>query len=255
MYPKFSAVLLAVLGCSLVPTFAQSQPDYKALKEQVDALKAEVETLKKQQGAIIQQLVEVQRMAARQQGPANAVVDLKGAAEIGSKTARFAIVEYTDYWCGFCARYAKNTLPDLMKEYVATGKIRYYVKDFAAQRGPKISEAAHCAGEQGKYWPLHDKLFANYGKYSDVEVAGYAQESGADPTLFQKCVEGDRYSKVVRDSMEQGVAAGIDGTPTFMIGVIDPAEPTKLKSLKTVVGAQSLDQFRAAIDSVIDTAK
>jgi protein-disulfide isomerase len=253
MYPK--TFMIAVLGCGLLPAFGQSQPDYKALKEQVEALKAEVETLKKQQGAIIQQLGEVQRMAARQQGPANPVVDLKGAAETGSKTAKFAVVEFTDYWCGFCARYAKTTLPDLMKEYVATGKIRYYVKDFAAQRGPKISEAAHCAGEQGKYWPLHDKLFANYGKYSDTEVVGYAQESGADPTLFQKCVEADRYSKVVRDSMEQGVAAGIEGTPTFMIGIIDPADPARLKSVKTVVGAQSLEQFRGAIDSVIDSAK
>ncbi len=242
MRPK---ILIAVLGCGLMPAFGQT------VQEQVDALKAEVENLKKQQGAVIQQLVELQK----RQAPANPVVDLKGAAGTGSKTAKIAIVEFTDFWCGFCARFAQNTLPDLMKEYVVTGKIRYYVKDFAAQRGPKISEAAHCAAEQDKYWPLHDKLFAHYGKYADTEVAGYAQESGADPTLFQKCVESDRYAKVVSESMEQGVAAGIDGTPTFLIGVVDPADPGKLKSVKTVVGAQSLEQFRAVINSVIDSSK
>ena len=55
--------------------------------------------------------------------------------------------------------------------------------------------------------------------------------------------------------MDQGAAAGVDGTPTFMLGVIDPADPTKLKTVRTVVGAQSLDQFRAAIDAVIESSK
>jgi protein-disulfide isomerase len=241
-----------LLAAILVPAaFGQNESDYKALKQQVDTLKSEIDTIKKQQTAILQQLAEMQRQA-RQSNP---TVDLKDAAEAGSNTANVAIVEFTDFWCGFCARFAKTTLPEIMKEYVDTGKIRYYVKDFAAQRGPKVSEAAHCAAEQGKYWPVHNKLFENYGKYSDSELSGYVQAAGADPTLFAKCVESDRYAKVVRDSMDQGASAGVDGTPTFILGTIDPADPTKLKTVRKIVGAQALDQFRAAIDSVIESTK
>src|SRR5438270_12608965 len=112
MFPKTSAVLIAVLGCGCVrPAFGQSEPDYKALKEQVESLKAELEKLKTQQAAIIQQLVQMQR---HQQALSNPVIDLKGAAETGSTTAKVAIVEFTDFWCGFCARFAKNTLPELI---------------------------------------------------------------------------------------------------------------------------------------------
>ncbi len=248
------ASLLAL--CLLaVPASGQSDADYKALKQQVDSLKTDVDRIRKQQDVILQQMVELQRTLSQQKTNSNPTVDLKGAAEKGSKNAKVAMVEFTDYWCGFCARFAKSTLPELMKEYVSTGKVRYYVKDFAAQRGTKISEAAHCAGEQGRYWELHDKLFENYGKYSDPELADYVQQAGADPTIFEKCVESDRYAKLVRDSMEQGAVAGVDGTPTFMLGVIDPADPTKLKTVRTLVGAQSLDQFRAALDAVIENTR
>jgi len=251
MHHKIAAFFILFV----LPAFSQSEADYKALKAQVDALKTDVDNIKKQQDVIIQQLVQVQRTLAQQKAASSPMIDLKGAPETGSKDAKIAMVEFTDFWCGFCARFAKTTLPELMKEYVQTGKVRYYVKDFAAQRGPKVSEAAHCAEEQGKYWQLHNKLFENYGKYSDSEVAAYVQQAGADPTIFQKCVESDRYAKLVRDSMDQGSAAGVDGTPTFMLGLIDPADPTKLKTVRTVVGAQSLDQFRAAIDAVIESSK
>jgi protein-disulfide isomerase len=251
MYRKIAAFTILFAA----PAFTQSEADYKALKQQLDVLKSDMESLKRQQGAIIQQLVEMQRMLAQQKAASNPTIDLTGAPETGSKDAKIAMVEFTDFWCGFCARFAKTTLPELMKEYVSTGKVRYYVKDFAAQRGPKVSEAAHCAAEQGKYWQLHDKLFENYGKYSDTELSEYVQQTGADPTIFQKCVESARYSKLVSDSMEQGSTAGVEGTPTFMLGTIDPADPTKLKSVRTIVGAQSVEQFRAAINAVIESSK
>lgn len=238
-----------------VPAFSQTQAEYKTLKAEVDTLKADLDNIKKQQDAIIQQIGQMQRTLTQQKAASTPTIDLKGAPEAGSKDAKVAMVEFTDFWCGFCARFAKTTLPELMKEYVETGKLRYYVKDFAAQRGPKVSEASHCAAEQGKYWQFHDKLFENYGKYSDSELGEYVQQAGADPTIFQRCVETDRYAKLVRDSMEQGSAAGVDGTPTFMVGVIDANDPTKLKTVRTLVGAQSVDQFKAALDAVIESSK
>ena len=246
---------LIVLGFAAFPVFAQSEADYKAVKSQVEALKGDVDALKKQQAAILEQLTQLKSMLGQQQAPSNPVIDLKDAPVTGAATAKVGIVEFTDYWCGFCARFARQTLPEIMKRYVETGKVRYYLRDFAAQRGPKVAEAALCAGSQDKYWALHDKLFTNFGKYSDEELDKYETEAGADPTLVKKCVDSGRYSKLVAAGMEAGQAAGVSGTPTFMIGVIDPADPTKLKTERTVVGAQSIEQFQTALDEVLAQAK
>ena len=243
-------VALLLLFASFSCLFAQETD----LQKQVDALKKDVETLKTQQVAIIQYLNELRGMLKQQQSQ-NAVVDIKSSPFTGSKNAKVALVEFTDYWCGFCARFAKQTQAEIMKKYVETGKIRYYLKDFAAQRGTRVAEAARCAGDQDKYWPMHDQLFANYGKYGDDELVTYAKNAGADPSLFQKCVESGRHTNDVRQDMDAGQKAGVDGTPTFVIGVIDPADPGNLKASRTIVGAQSLDAFQAALDGVLADAK
>ena len=105
--------------------------------------------------------------AAAGQPPAEvkADIDVKGLTFKGEKNAKVALVEFTDYECPFCGQLFTQTYPDLKKEYIDTGKIRYYVLDFpltsihpAAQ---KAAEASHCAADQGKFWEMHDKMFAS----------------------------------------------------------------------------------------------
>ena len=241
----FAAVLL------VAPAFAQADD---SVKTDVENMKKEIDTLKKQQVAIIQQLGQIAQILRRQQTPQNPVVDLKDAPPpTGSATAKVAVVEFTDFWCGFCARYATQTLPEIRKKYVETGKIRYYVNDFPAQRGPHVAEAARCTGD--RYWAMHDQLFSHFGKYSDEELKKYATEVGTNPESFTKCLASTEFAKVVQSAMETGSNLGVDGTPTFMIGTIDPEDPTKLKTVRTLVGAQPIESFQAALDSAIAEAK
>jgi protein-disulfide isomerase len=241
----FAGALLAA------PVFAQTDD---AVKTDVENLKKEIDTLKKQQFAIIQQLGQLAQMVRRQQTAQNPVVDLKDAPPpTGSATAKVAIVEFTDFWCGFCARYATQTLPEIRKKYVDTGKIRYYVKDFPAQRGSHVAEAARCTGDH--YWAMHDQLFSHFGKYSDEELTKYATEAGANPESFTKCLASTEFSKIVQSGMQTGSDLGVDGTPTFMIGTIDPEDPTKLKTVRTIVGAQKIESFQAALDSAVAEAR
>lgn len=242
----------------LAAGIASAQQSPQALQTQIDSLRNEVQSLKQQQSTILQQLGAIQQMLARQQAPqppANPVIDLKGSPMRGSGNAKVAIVEYTDYWCGFCARFATQTMPEILKSYIETGKVRYYLKDFAAQRGPHVAQAAWCAADQNKYWQMHDTLFAHYGKYDDKELVSYAAQVGADPTLFQKCVASGSHAADVQKGMDSGSQIGIDGTPTFLIGAIDPAAPDQMKTVVRVVGAQPLDAFKAALDSVLAQAE
>jgi protein-disulfide isomerase len=254
---SFSKILIAAVAIVAISPSAPAQPptETQALKAEIESLKSEIDQLKKNQAAMLQQLGAIRDYLVRQNKPQNPEVDLKGAPMLGSPNAKFAIVEFTDYWCGFCSRFAKNTYPDIVKKYVDAGKVRYYVKDFPAQRGPKVAEAAHCAAEQNKYFAMHDKLFANYGKYGDAELARYAQEIGADTAALTSCLASGKYEKQVQAGMEQGSTAGVEGTPTFLIGTVDPADPEKFKTVKTIVGAQPLESFESAIDGVIAGTK
>ncbi|MFO0766031.1 MAG: thioredoxin domain-containing protein [Nitrospiraceae bacterium] len=81
----------------------------------------------------------------------------------GSAEAPLTIVEYSDFTCGYCLKFFKETWPRLQAKYVDTGKVRFLYKDYPrADQGPGVAAAlaARCAGDQGAYWPMHDRLFA-----------------------------------------------------------------------------------------------
>jgi len=117
------------------------------------------------------------------------------------------------------------TIPALKKNYIDTGKVRYIFKDFPLSFHPnaqKAAEAAHCAGAQGAYWAMHDKLFSAQSAWSglaDVNdtFAGYAGEMGLDVTAFRACLESSQFAVQVAQEVKEGQAAGVGGTPSFLI--------------------------------------
>ena len=112
------------------------------------------------------------------------MVATDGAPSRGKADARVTIVEFTDYQCPFCSRYVRETYPQLDKEYVQTGKVKYVLRDLPLEAihplAMKAAEAAHCAGEQGKYWEMHDRLFANQTELARTDLAKHAQALGLD---------------------------------------------------------------------------
>ena len=199
----------------------------------------------------IVQYMERPQMAAAQQAfvenlkkEANVVTFLKPprvevAAEGQSKGAANApvtIVEFSDYECPYCSR-AEEVVNRVMKDY--DGKVRLVYRDFPLPIHPqaqKAAEAANCAADQGKYWEMHEKLFANQQALGADALKGYAKDLKLDDAKFAKCLESGEKAKVVDESRKAGEKLGVTGTPAFFINGLQ------------LTGAQPYEEFKTLID-------
>jgi protein-disulfide isomerase len=148
-------------------------------------------------------------------------------------------------------------LPQLDREYIQTGKVKYVFRHFplsSHKQAFKAAEAANCAGEQGKFWQMHARLFENQGALSVEDLSRYAQSLDLDWPKFQQCLEGGKYAAAIRQDIEEGQKAGVSGTPTFFLGLTEPGG-SKVKVLKVIRGAQAYATFKQAIDSVLSSQK
>jgi len=166
---------------------------------------------------------------------------------LGEEDAPVTIIEYTDYQCPFCQRYYFNTFPSIKDEYIATGKVKYLVKDMALSFHSKAKPsayAARCAGEQEKYWEMHDKVFLyqNQWSYADdaqAQFTSYAKELELDLDEFTTCYENApaKFDTQIDLDIAEAMSKGLSGTPSFSIND------------KTIVGAQGFEAFKAVIDA------
>ena len=117
----------------------------------------------------------------------------------------------------------------------------------------KAAEAALCAADQGKYWEMHARALRNQRALASADLAAHAQALGLDQAVFAQCLEGGRHASRIRRDLADGQKAGITGTPTFLIGVVD-GKGTSVKIVQTLKGAQPFATFKAAIDGALATA-
>jgi protein-disulfide isomerase len=232
--------------------------------DELAALRKEVEALKESQKALQRDLQDVKALLRARlappaaQGPEETLaqpvmLDIDGAPFLGSKDAKVTVVEFSDFQCPFCARHAQNTMPAIVKDYVDAGKVKYVLRDFPIPSlhptSEKSHEAAYCAGEQGKYWQMHDRLFGNIRGQDAKELTAYARTLGLDVGKFEQCVGSQRYAGRVRKAVEEGQRAGVRGTPTFFVGV--SADGRTVRATRMVRGAQPYERFKGAIDAVL----
>lgn len=118
----------------------------------------------------------------------------------------------------------------------------------------KGHEAAHCAGEQGKYWEMNGRLFANQKAMIPKDLSDHAQALGLEMPKFQQCVDSGKYTAKIRKSLEEGSKAGVQGTPTFFLGLAE-ANEAQIKAVRIIRGAQPFASFKAAIDSLLTEQK
>ncbi len=267
---KQIAILVALAGLILASsqpvvaqTRQQSGQQLKSLTEEVKGLRKEIQELKDGQIAIQKQLQDLLRgrqaaAPAQPAEPQNVVVSIDGAPVKGEKNAKLTIVEFSDYQCPFCRQHFAQTMPQLTDEYVKTGKVRYVFRDFPLEtihpQAFKAAEAAHCAGEQGKYWEMHDRLFGNQGALGRPDLSKHAEAVGADVAAFDQCLDGGKFASRVRDELAAGAKFGVNGTPTFFLGLTE-GDGSKIKSARVIRGAGSYAAMKAAIDAVLADAK
>ncbi len=176
----------------------------------------------------------------------------------GKQNAKVTLVEFTDYQCPFCGRHTRSVLPQLEKDFIETGKIRYVLRDFPLSslhpQAPKAHEAAHCAGEQGKYWEMHDQLFAHQKELEADNLPDYAEAAGvSDTSAFETCLEGGKYEERANDSLKEGKEAGIRGTPSFLLGHTEANGTVKV--VKLIRGALPFSFFQQQINTLLNLKK
>jgi protein-disulfide isomerase len=161
----------------------------------------------------------------------------------GDKNAKVKIFEFSDYQCPFCKRAFEQTFPELQK-LAKEGNIRYCVKDYPLPfhaQAPTAAIAANCAGQQNKYWEMHDKLFQTQDSwFGNADASNifkeYAVELSLDEKKFGACAADPKIAQEVQDDIAEGSAAGVSGTPSFYING------------QQLVGAQPWAAFKAIID-------
>jgi protein-disulfide isomerase len=168
----------------------------------------------------------------------------------GDKNAKLILIEFADYQCPFCGRHFRETEPQIEREYVKTGKIKFVFWDFPLKSHKdafKAAEAVRCALDQGKYWVMHDRLFADQESLSLQDLSQHARAIGLDLRSFQLCLDNGKHEAEIRKAMDEAVKVGVKITPTFFLGVAEPDNP-KVKIQKTIIGAKSYTIFKEAID-------
>lgn len=175
--------------------------------------------------------------------PTPASFGLEPAAAQGSADAPITVVEFSDYQCPFCLRYVDDAYPQIIQNYVESGRVRYIFADFPLQQlhpqAVQAAEAARCAGDQDAYWEMHDRLFAAQDSWSGQSdpipaFVELGEEVGLDTDALRNCLEIGRYQEVVVANLAEGQALGVTGTPTFFINGYP------------IVGAQPFDLFELA---------
>jgi len=157
----------------------------------------------------------------------------------GEEDAPVTIVEFSDYECPFCTRFYTDTFGQLKTKYIDTGKVKFVYRDFPLsfhQNAQKAAEAAECAGEQNKYYEMHNKLFEDGVSGGVTAFKGYAEEIGLDTNEFNSCLDSGKMAAEVKKDFNDGAKFGVSGTPAFFING------------KLLTGAQPIQAFEQMIE-------
>lgn len=176
-------------------------------------------------------------------------VDEDDDAFLGNPDAPITMIEFSDFQCPYCGRFFAGTLPAIVREYVDTGKVKLVYRDFPLDFHPAAipaAEAAECAGEQGQFFAMHDRVFVTLSDWStSVNPAflfkQYAGELGLNQSAFDSCLDNHDMLDEVRADIRAGISAGVSGTPTFFING------------QKIVGAQPYSVFSGLFESILNT--
>jgi len=164
----------------------------------------------------------------------------------GAEDAPVTVYEFSDFGCPFCGMFARGTYPGLHEEFVATGKVRWTYVPFVMgmfPNGAESARAAECAAEQGKFWEMHDLLYAKQNEWKASRSPerlynGYARELGLDTGRFASCYREDRGGARTALNNRAADALRVRATPSFFING------------RLVEGALPAEQFRQVLTSL-----
>ena len=184
-------------------------------------------------------------------------VSLQDGHEEGNKNAKVAIVEFSDYECPYCQSFFQNSLPSIESAYIKTNKVLHIFKDYPLSSIHPYAlvgaEAAWCAGEQGKYWQMHDTIYStNQSQNDQTKLESDAASLGLNTSQFNACVQNNKYSNQIQTDVNDGNKIGVQGTPTVLIGTYNARNNTVTGNL--VYGAYPYATFQTLLDQYLKKA-
>ncbi|HEX5892641.1 MAG TPA: thioredoxin domain-containing protein [Nitrososphaeraceae archaeon] len=158
---------------------------------------------------------------------------VQNASALGSNMADITIIEFADYLCQSCAKFHREVIDDILRNFVNTGQVRFLFKDFIVnnditattnEASTLAAEASYCAAEQGKYWEYHDKLYQNAENEKNIQwvtidnLKQIANNAGIGKVMqFSDCLESHKHSKIVNENDNLARSIGLQSTPTFIL--------------------------------------
>jgi protein-disulfide isomerase len=183
--------------------------------------------------------------------PANVVVTVADTAGfsgyyLGDSAAPVVITEYADFECPACQTFDVVQFPDVRRQLIETGKVRYRYRDFPLSIHPYSRVAAHsaaCANDQGHYWEQHAALYQGQGKWAretdpTSSFRDYGKQIGLDLSAYDACMKSAKYAGRIQASYDEGMKVGVASTPTFLIAG------------RLYEGVQNSDELKKLVDSL-----
>lgn len=191
---------------------------------------------------------------AKRMDLASMQVAIDGEPFQGDEGASLTLVGFHDFQCFYCAHFAANTLPQLEREYIRTGWVKYVFRDLPREethpKSLKAGVAAHCAGEQQKFWPMHNLLFAGPNRLETEDLLRHAQTLGLNESKFRNCLENGGHEAGIRRDVADGTGLGVQVTPTFYLGFTPKSgKPMQVKAM--LAGSQPYALFKQVIDDLL----
>lgn len=172
----------------------------------------------------------------------------------GSMDAAVVVFEIADFQCPYCARFAESVAPSLDRRYVETGAVQWVFVNLPLHTHPlawHAAEAALCAGAAGgRFWAMHDRLFAEQDEWSTAtdpgaRFAAYARALGVPAREFAACTAHDEVAVLILQDLGSAVSAGITGTPTFIVMKDEQV-------VERLVGVQSVEEWTRILDRTLE---
>ena len=173
----------------------------------------------------------------------------------GNKAATVVLIEFSDYQCSFCRRFAANALKKIEEDYIKTGRVAFVFRDHPMESihpyAFKAAEAAQCAAAQGKFWDMNQRLFQEPMALKQDDLLAHAQAIKLDVAKFQQCVADDKTAAALRQAMVVNGGLGVVGTPMFLVGVRKPND-WNIKVLRMIEGSYPYDVYKATLDTIVN---
>ena len=168
----------------------------------------------------------------------------------GNPNAPVVMINFSDFGCPYCASFSLQTYPELEREFVATGKVYYKHVPFVMgmfPNGQQAARASECAADQGKFWPMHDRIYATQRDWKRardpwVPLVNAAVGAGLDTTAFRRCFNDHRTEPRTRRASNIASDLGVRATPSFVVNG------------RPIEGALPLAEFRRILDAAVREA-